>query len=80
MNFDGIDLDWEFPAWPNPNTDQTKNFTLLLENLKNETASRNNESYILSVAVAAPEVIIDQSYRIHDMARLINNKNYFFFH
>lgn len=72
MNFDGIDLDWEFPAWPNPNTEQAKNFTILLENLKNETASRNNESYILSVAVAAPEVIIDQSYQIRDMARFVD--------
>ncbi|XP_014279987.1 chitinase-3-like protein 2 [Halyomorpha halys] len=72
MNFDGIDLDWEFPAWPNPNTEQAKNFTILLENLKNETVSQNNESYILSVAVAAPEVIIDQSYQIRDMARFVD--------
>ena len=69
MNFDGIDLDWEFPSWPTPNVQQATNFTLLLQKLRNETNNRNNQSYILSVAVAAPQVIIDQSYQIQEMAR-----------
>lgn len=72
MKFDGVDLDWEFPAWPEPDEGQRKNFSLLLQNIRKEIARHNNQSYILSVAVGAPEAIIEQSYHIQDIAQYVD--------
>ena len=65
LGFDGLDFDWEFPSWPQDDALQKRNFTLLLRELHAVLATRKN---ILSVAVAAPQTIILQSYEIDKMA------------
>lgn len=60
---DGIDLDWEFP---NESQDgdkyQRMHFTQLLEEFRHSINRQINHKYILSVAVAAPQFLIDVSY------------------
>lgn len=68
FGFDGLDLDWEFPAWLGADDMEKIHFTQLLEELRNEF-HRAKETLILSVAVAAPQVIVDQSYDVVDMAK-----------
>lgn len=60
FGFDGLDLDWEFPAWLGADDMEKIHFTQLLEELRNEF-HRAKETLILSVAVAAPQVIVDRS-------------------
>lgn len=64
-SLDGIDLDWEFPAWPETrNISQKDQFTSLLKEMR--TAFGKN--FLISVAVAAPYIISDRAYDIPQMA------------
>ena len=54
-NFDGFDVDWEYPA------NDKDNFVSLLTDLKNELSANN---LILSIAVAAGKWMSDQAYDI----------------
>lgn len=64
-SLDGIDLDWEFPAWP-PNKDikQKDQFVQLLKEMRYAFGNK----YLLSVAVAAPITIVERSYDIPKLA------------
>lgn len=65
LSIDGIDLDWEFPnQFPGNDKHQRMHFTQLLEELRNVINKQNKHKFLISVAVAAPELIIDQSYDI----------------
>ncbi len=67
-SLDGLDLDWEFPAWPpSRNVTQKDQFILLLKELR-ETFE---DKYLLSVAVAAPFTIVNRAYDIPKMAMYI---------
>lgn len=68
FGFDGLDLDWEFPAWLGADDLEKIHFVQLLEELRREF-QRAKETLILSVAVAAPQAIIDQSYMVTEMAK-----------
>lgn len=57
---DGIDLDWEFPLTFNH---QKEHFSQLFQEIRH-TYQRNNQSYLMSVAVAAPEGIAFYAYDI----------------
>lgn len=67
FQFDGLDLDWEFPAWFEPKEKQKIHFVQLLHEIRKEFDHRS-EKLILSVAVAAPQAIIDQSYDVPEIA------------
>ncbi|KAK9505296.1 hypothetical protein O3M35_009385 [Rhynocoris fuscipes] len=76
--FDGLDLDWEFPAWPDADLTQARNFTLLLgefRHLINSSKDKNFRKLELSVAVASPLLIMSQSYEIEAMAGLVDFVN-----
>lgn len=61
---DGIDLDWEFPSQsPDGDMFQRMHFTQLLEEIRASINRQSNQhKYLLSVAVAAPQFLIDLSY------------------
>lgn len=65
---DGIDLDWEFPNRPpGDDANQKLHFTQLLEELRINIEKQHKHKFILTVAVAAPEIIIDESYDVEYM-------------
>ena len=63
---DGLDFDWEFPAWYSDKMERVR-FTQLLMELRNEV-NRRHSTLLLSVAVAAPQPIIDAGYDVAQMA------------
>ena len=74
FGFDGLDLDWEFPAWLGADDLEKIHFVQLLEELQREF-HRAEQPLILSVAVAAPQAIVDQSYDVVDMAKYVDFVN-----
>jgi Chitinase len=64
---DGLDFDWEFPAWQSDGMERV-HFTQLLMELRAEL-NRRHSTLLLSVAVAAPQPIIDAAYDITEMAK-----------
>lgn len=75
--FDGVDVDWEFPAWQTGNVDEKHLFTVFLQDLHNALAIfgrlTTGVPLLLSVDVAAPKVIIDESY---EPVQLANNVDF----
>lgn len=73
-NLDGIDLDWEFPAIGNYNQAlklavakrERQHFSQLLREIRAEYI-REKKNYLLTVAVAAPEIIVDAAYDVDQL-------------
>lgn len=69
-HLDGVDLDWEFP---NEHIDDDKkqkmHFTQLLREIRMEINRQERHKFLLSVAVAAPIFMIDNSYDVSYMNR-----------
>ncbi|XP_064474694.1 acidic mammalian chitinase-like [Ornithodoros turicata] len=61
-NFDGLDIDWEFPA-----KSERENLVLLLKE-----ARKVLNHLLLSVAVASTETIIDTAYDVPGLAMYVN--------
>lgn len=68
FGLDGLDIDWEFPAWNGANSREKIYFIQLLQELKKEFL-RSDEKLLLSAAVAAPDSIINQSYNVPEIAK-----------
>lgn len=58
--FDGLDIDWEYPSGPS----DKEGLAELMKELRAEFGSR----YLLTVAVAANQIVIDQGYNVPVMA------------
>jgi len=71
---DGFDVDWEFPAWIGADEREKIHFVQLLQELRKEF-DRSGQNLILTVAVAAPQAIVDQSYSVPEMAEYVSQKN-----
>ncbi|RXG69677.1 Chitotriosidase-1 [Armadillidium vulgare] len=71
--FDGLDLDWEFPGWPATQNNQIERsrFTHLVHLLRNNFKFHHPAPFILSLAVAAPLTIISRSYEISKLAKYV---------
>ena len=66
-NLDGLDWDWEFPAWQSEKRERI-HFTQLLMELREEFERRHSK-FLLSAAVASPQLIVDESYDVSYMAQ-----------
>lgn len=60
---DGLDLDWEFP---NGFTKERMHFSQLLHEIRREY-QREHRTYLLTIAVAAPQSIVDTSYDVQEI-------------
>lgn len=70
--FDGIDVDWSYPANRNGLPDDRENFIELLKLLQQELKHRNR---ILTAAVSASAYIIRTAYNLTEMCRYLNYAN-----
>ncbi|XP_076358998.1 chitinase-like protein 4 [Tachypleus tridentatus] len=79
-NFDGIDIDWEFPAWAGSSLEDKKIFFFFLLNIlqdfqnavTSEQKNNKNRPLLLSVAVAAVLPIMRASYDILSLAKYVD--------
>ncbi|XP_043209161.1 acidic mammalian chitinase-like [Amphibalanus amphitrite] len=69
-NLDGLDLDWEFPAFERP-LHERRDFSLLLETLQ-AVLKAMSRPRLLSVAVGAPTTIVDVSYEVPRVAAAVD--------
>ncbi|XP_050347088.1 chitinase-3-like protein 1 [Nymphalis io] len=77
-SLDGIDLDWEFPAVKgyqnNLRKRQRQHFSQLLREIRTEYI-REKRNYLLTVAVAAPQIIVDVAYDVDQINMYVDYAN-----
>lgn len=73
---DGIDLDWEFPALHKAEVGgrERQHFSQLLREIQKEYV-REKRNYYLTVAVAAPQAIVDISYDVDQLNQYVDYVN-----
>ncbi|XP_054011036.1 chitinase-3-like protein 1 [Hylaeus anthracinus] len=69
FNFDGFDLDWEYPNQRGGQPSDKENYVALLRELREEF---DKYGYILSVAVAAGEDSASQSYLVWQVSQYVH--------
>ncbi|XP_046422771.1 chitinase-3-like protein 2 isoform X1 [Neodiprion virginianus] len=74
LRLDGLDIDWEFPAWLDADARQKIHFVQLLYELKRAFTKRKDK-LVLSAAVAASEAMIDQCYNVPEIAEHVDFVN-----
>ncbi|XP_045466224.1 acidic mammalian chitinase-like isoform X2 [Harmonia axyridis] len=72
LDLDGVDLDWEFPN--DLFNNEKVNFIHLLQDIR-QNINNSMKKYLISVAVAAPITIVEVSYNIPEINRLVDFVN-----
>lgn len=68
-NFDGLDIDWEYPNQRGGNPADKDNLIALLKELKQ---AFNNYGYLLTIAVGAAQSSASKSYHISELSRQVD--------
>ncbi|CAG2203848.1 E3.2.1.14 [Mytilus edulis] len=80
-NFDGLDLDWEFPGWPMTEKPhgQIHNFSIVLTELRKsfemEAMQTNRTRLLLSAAVAATKEMAEKIYEMDYLKKALDFVN-----
>lgn len=80
-NFDGLDLDWEFPGWPitEKPKGQIHNFSIVLTELRKsfemEAVQTNRTRLLLSAAVAATKEMAEKIYEMDYLKKALDFVN-----
>lgn len=68
-NFDGLDLDWEYPTQRGGRPQDRENFVLLTKELRDEF---DNYGLLLTSAIGAAKNVIDQAYDVRQISRYLD--------
>lgn len=68
-NFDGLDLDWEYPTQRGGNPSDRENFVALTKELREEF---DNYGLLLTSAIGAAKNVIDQAYDVRQISRYLD--------
>jgi len=71
-NFDGIDFDWEFPAWTSKIEKEKEDFISLLKEMHRVLKSNPSKEYLLTSAVAGDYTIINPAYQVKAMDKYLD--------
>ena len=69
FKFDGVDIDWEYPANRGGKPEDKDNFSSLLRELK---AALQQKKYILTIAVSSSKKIIDSAYAVEAISESVD--------
>lgn len=68
-NFDGLDLDWEYPTQRGGDPKDRESFVLLVKELHNSFRKHN---LILTSAIGASKAVIDEAYDVKELSKYLN--------
>ena len=74
-NFDGLDLDWEFPVWTSMRMKEKNDFIFLLKELHHHFKKNTTKELLLTAAVAGDFTIISPSYDVPPMNEYLDYIN-----